>query len=107
MSDEQHSHGVVVRSAFLPALLLAASVLAWNGFQAYQLLMERNSLTSVIADQEPRMEASQKVRAALESLATRTARIARAGNPNATIVVEELRKRGITISPEGDAATAP
>jgi hypothetical protein len=89
------------RTVFVPGLLLALAVAGWSGFQTWQLVVERNNLAAAIAGQDPQMEQSQKVRAALENIATKTARLARAGNPNATIVVEELRKRGITINPDG------
>lgn len=108
MSDEQTGAGAAHRSAFVPALLLAIAVLAWSGFQTFQLFGERNNFTTAITGQDPQMEQSRKVRAALENIATRTARIARAGNANATVVVEELRKRGITINPDGTTpAEAP
>lgn len=89
------------RNVFVPGLLLALAVAGWSGFQTWQLVVERNNLAAAIAGQEPQVEQSRKVRAALENVATKTARIARAGNPNATVIVEELRKRGITIDPDG------
>ncbi len=98
MSDDRIP---VSRSAFVPGLLLALAVLGWSAFQATQLVMERSNLTAAISTQEPQMEQSRKVRAALESLATRTARLARDGNANATVIVEELRKRGISINLDG------
>lgn len=111
MSGEQAQAST---SPFVPALLLVVAVLSWNSFQCLQLVNERTSLESAISGQEPQMEQSQKVRAALDSLARRTARLARLGNANATIVVENLRRRGIAIDPDGpaaekapEAATAP
>ena len=96
------------RSAFMPALLLAVAVVGWSAFQTMQLLTERGNLNAAIAEQVPQMEQSKKVRDRLESIATRTARVARSGNANATIIVEQLRKRGITINPDDQAeATAP
>jgi hypothetical protein len=89
------------RSAFLPGLLLALAVVGWSGFQMAQLVTERFNLTVAIGNQASQMEQSRKVRAALESIATRTARLARDGNANATVIVEELRKRGISINPDG------
>lgn len=93
MSDARHD-------VFLPALLLVLAVLAWTGFQTFQFVTENGNLTVAVTNQQAQVEQSQKVRAALERLATRTARIAQAGNANATVVVEELRKRGITINPD-------
>lgn len=86
------------RGSFIPALLLVIAVVGWAGFQTFQLVTERTTLTEGIASQDSQMEQSRKVRAALENIATRTARIAQAGNANATLIVEELRKRGISIN---------
>ena len=91
------------RSPFIPALLLALAVLGWTVFQTTQLLAGRSNLTAAIATQDPQMEPSKKVRAAVESIATRTARVAKAGNANATVIVDELRKRGLSINPDGPA----
>lgn len=88
---------------FVPGLLLVLAVLCWNAFQCLQLVNERGLLQSAISEQQPKMEQSKKVRDALQSLATRTARLAKGGNANATIIVEELRKRGITIEPDAPA----
>lgn len=103
----EHGDAGGARSAFIPALLLALAVVGWAAFQGSQLLVERDNLRNVISEQEPQMEQSKKVRERLESLATRTARLAQAGNANATIIVEQLRKRGITIDAAGGAAAGP
>ncbi len=103
MTTEQPAGGgdrPAARSAFVPLLLLALAVVGWAGFQTGQLYTGRSNLKEAIAAQDAQMEQSQKVRAALESLATRTARLAQAGNANATVIVDELRKRGININPD-------
>lgn len=87
-------------SPFVPLLLLVLTSVSWTTFQCVQLTRERDKLQSAISGQDAQMEQSAKVRSALESLAARTARLAQAGNANATIIVEELRKRGITIDPD-------
>jgi len=89
------------RSPFIPALLLVLTLLGSLGFQTMQLVPGRTNLTAAIAAQDPQMEQSKKVRPALESIGTRTARLAKAGNANATVIVEGLRKRGITFNPDG------
>lgn len=96
MSSANNDSGA--RSPFLPAMLLAIAVAGWSIFQTTQLVVERNKLRSAIEGQGTQMEQSVKVRAALESLATRTARLARGGNANATLIIEELRRRNITIT---------
>ena len=92
-------------SGFIPALLLALAFVAWLGFQATQQLMERQQLTLAQATLEPQEQAANKLRASLEAVATSTARLAAAGNVNARVIVEELRKRGVTIN--APAAAAP
>jgi hypothetical protein len=86
------------RSPFVPMLLLATTVLGATAFQTLLLFTGRGALVKAITAQDPQMEQSKKVRTALESIATRTARVAKAGNANATVIVEELRKRGISIN---------
>jgi hypothetical protein len=85
---------------FVPAMVLAVAVAGWFLFQTVQMLGEQTRIKAAIDNQNAQMEQSVKVRTALESLANRTARLARNGNANATLIVEELRKRGITIKSE-------
>jgi hypothetical protein len=93
-------------SAFFPSLLLTIAVLAWSLFQTTQLVIERGNLKAAIETQNTQMEQSAKVRTAFESLSTRMVKLARSGNANATLIVEELRRRGITINPDAPAAGA-
>jgi cell division protein FtsB len=82
---------------FLPMLLIALSLLSWLGFQGVQLGLEQRQLKQAHASLDAQHEAATKLRAALDSLATATAKLAAEGHANARVVVEELRKRGITI----------
>lgn len=82
---------------FLPMLLIALSLLLWLGFQALQLAIEHRQLKQAHASLDAQHEAATKLRSALDALATATAKLASDGNANARVVVEELRKRGITI----------
>lgn len=87
----------------LPLILTIVSLLVWFGFQAVQLVLERNNLSLLKGNLEEAMQESQKVRAQLETLITKTAELANRGNASAKTVVEELEKRGIPIK----AATQP
>jgi uncharacterized protein HemX len=91
-------------SLFLPILLLALAFVAWLAFQAMQQVSERQQLTQTQASLEPQEQAATTLRASLDALAVATAGLAAQGNPNARVIVEELRKRGVTINP---AAAAP
>lgn len=95
------------RRPFVPLALLVVSLLGWSGFQAAVLYKERDTLMVLRSNQEASLQRAQKFRAALDSLATEMAGLADKGNPNAKLVVEELRKRGITIATNPTSASAP
>ena len=84
-------------SPFVPMLLVAVSLLSWLAFQGVQLGLEQRQLALAHESLDAQHAAATKLRAALDALATATAKLAADGNANARVVVEELRKRGITI----------
>lgn len=94
-------------SLFLPMLLLALSFVAWLAFQAMQQVSERKQLMQAQTNLEPQEQAATKLRASLDALAVATAGLAAQGNPNARVIVEELRKRGVTINPAAARPAAP
>ncbi len=69
-----------------------------------QLLRERDSLDAARSSQERPMENSKKLRDQLDGLARETQLLANKGNAGAKLVVDELKKRGITINPDPPAA---
>lgn len=87
-------------SPFLPLLVFFLAWLGWAGFQAYQLRAESKTLATLKANQEGPLQQAQQVRQRLDALATETQKLAEAGNANAKTVIEELRKRGITVKPQ-------
>ena len=84
---------------FLPALLFALAFTGWLGFQTVQLVGERQQLAAARLNLDPLESNATKLRTALDALATATAKLATDGNANARVIVEELRKRGVTINP--------
>lgn len=92
------------RSPFMPLLLPTLALAAWLGFQTWQLAHERDQLARALASQEASVDAARKLRGSLDAVAAATARLAEGGNANARVIVEELRKRGITINPAAPAA---
>jgi len=88
-------------SVFVPALLMALAVVAWLAFQAVQLVREQQQLSLAQTNLQPQEQAATKLRASLDAVATSTAKLAAEGNANARVIVEELRKRGVTINPPG------
>lgn len=92
------------RNPFIPLVLVALTLAGSLALQSAQLLMDRDSLQSAHASQQQTVDKAGKLRASLDALAADTQRMADAGNANARVLVEELRKRGVTINA---AATAP
>jgi hypothetical protein len=92
------------RSIFPPLLLLALSLLAMAGFQAYQLVLQQNNLQALRANQEPAVAESQRIRAQLQSITQGTADLAAAGNENAQRIIDELARQGITVTGSGSPA---
>jgi hypothetical protein len=95
------------RSGFVPMLLLALGMTGWLGFQSAQLLLERQQLATAQAALDPQVQGAAKVRAALDAVATATAKLAAEGNPNARAIVDQLRQRGITINAPAALAKPP
>ena len=65
-----------------------------------QLLRERDALDTARTNQERLMENSKKLRDQLDGIARETQLLANKGNAGAKLIVDELKKRGITISTE-------
>jgi len=98
MSINERPHISPTHNPFLPLLLLSLAMTAWLGFQTAQLLRERSQYAAVRTAQEPQVEAATKLRASLDALASETQRFSDAGNPSARLLIDELRKRGITVN---------
>jgi hypothetical protein len=86
------------KSAFLPMLLTLFSLVLWFGFQTFELGSERHSYQRAVARQAVRVEQLQQVRGAFDALSADTSRLAAAGNPNAQLLVDALKKRGVSLN---------
>lgn len=106
-ADTAAGYKAMPRAPFVPMLLVAGAVLIWAVFQSVQLFEARNTLGMVDASQQKQIEQAQKLRAALNSLAADTQRLANGGNADAQLLVEQLRKRGVTINPNAPSAVPP
>lgn len=91
-------------SPFIPMLLAGVALAGWFSFQTVQLAGERQQLIALRAAQAPQVDAATKLRGSLDAMASATARLADGGNVNARLLVDELRKRGITINPNAPPA---
>ena len=95
---------VRARGPFVPLALACLALLGWMAFQSWLLLNDRQALQSAHASQQQTVDNAGKLRGSLDTLAADTQRLADAGNGSARLLVEELKKRGVTINP---AATGP
>ena len=93
-------------SPFLPIALFLAATLAWSVFQWRQLSDEKKNLNGLIVAQQPQLDQAHKLQLQLDSIAAGMKKLANGGNTNAKLVVDELRKRGVTIANETPAAAA-
>jgi hypothetical protein len=81
----------------LPLLLTLAALLIWFGFQTFQLIVERNSLSALQASFDSALQESQKMQGQLQALVTKTVELADQGNAAAKGALAELEKRGIPL----------
>jgi hypothetical protein len=103
--DAMNSTRKATRDLFLPIFILAAACTLWAIFQMFMLFQEGGNLKALLASQEPTVQQAQKLRAQLDSIAAQTQLLADGGNPGAKVIVDELRKRGITINPHPTSAS--
>ena len=59
----------------------------------------------LMTTQDKQKEESKKLRDSLDAIARGTAQLSDAGNPNARLVIEELKKRGVTVNPNPPATS--
>ncbi|MCC7463453.1 MAG: hypothetical protein IT480_13455 [Gammaproteobacteria bacterium] len=94
-------------TAFGPLLISLLALLAYFGAQLVDAFGARDALQKLHAGQQQTVDSAAKLRASLDALAADTQRLANAGNGSAALLVEERRKRGVTITvPAPGAAPA-
>ena len=94
-------------SPFVPLLLVIVAALGWYAFQTVALIRDYRGLEGTRAAQAVPVEQAEKLRAATEALATKTQKLADAGNASAQLIIANLKQRGITINPSAKPAVAP
>ena len=91
---------------FMPLLLVFVGSVIWMAFQTTQLWIERNTLSQLYANQEHTLVTAAKMRRQLDALASGVAKLAQGGNPHAKLIVDGLRRKGITINPSAKNTSA-
>src|ERR1043165_2324338 len=83
-----------------PLIITIVSLLVWFGFQAFQLMRERNNLIMVRSNQDPAIQESQKIQAQFQNVIAKTSELANRGHAGAKMVMEQLSRQGIGGAPE-------
>lgn len=92
---------------FVPLLLVIVAALGWYGFQTFALLRDYRGLEQTRAAQAVPIEQAEKLRAATDTLAAKTQKLAEGGNASAQLLINNLKQRGITINPTAKSSVAP
>ena len=107
-ADEPGSLPEQVRSdPWTAVALLTIAVVAWLSFQTVQQIRERTALQNVRTAQEAAIERAQKIRAQFDTITKKTLELAQQGNAGAALIVDELARRGVTITPSSSAGPLP
>ena len=83
----------------LPFLIVLVSFVVYLGFQTSQLLQQRALIATAHGNQDTPIAEANKVRHQLDGIASKTAALAARGNANAKLVIDDLSRQGIRISP--------
>ncbi len=88
------------REPWLAVAIIAVSLLGYFGYQTFNLARERQNLRAVLASQELPIQRAQRLRAHVDAVVRGIQDLAQHGNANAASIVEQLARRGITITPD-------
>jgi hypothetical protein len=94
-------------SAFVPLLLMGLALLGWSVFMSVALEKSHRELRNVLKVQQPQIARAEKMRDSLSQLASDTQVLADQGDAGAELIVNQLKKRGITINPNAPPPAAP
>ena len=83
----------------LPMLLTVLALFLLVGLQTVQIVRDHNALSAFRISQQANVDAGEKLRQQLQTLAGQTAELANGGDAAAKDVVEEMRKQGFTLAP--------
>lgn len=86
-------------SIYIPLLIGLVALVAFLGFQSVELWAVRGTLDTQRESQNNAIEASQKMRQQLNTIASKTAELAQKGDPDAKALVDAYAKRGLQFVP--------
>ena len=84
---------------WLPVLLVVVSFFILMAFETGYAIYDRGALADQKRSQEPVVQEAFKLRQQLETLASKTAKLAADGDEGAKAVVEQMKRQGIALTP--------
>ncbi len=97
--DDESSSRASEHSIYIPLVIGLVALVAFLGFQGIELWGVRGALMAQRESQNAAMDASQKMRQQLVTIASKTADLAQKGDPDAKAVVDAYAKRGLQFLP--------
>jgi hypothetical protein len=86
-------------SVYIPVLIGLVALVGLLGFQGMELWQQRGTLRAQREGQNSAMDASEKMRQQLITIASKTAELAQKGDPDAKAIVDAYAKRGLQFVP--------
>ena len=77
--------------------LITMALFLFLAIQTFELIRDRIVLANALAQQEPTVQQSLKVRQQFDSVAGGIARLADAGDANARTIIDDLQRQGFTV----------
>ena len=106
MQDDSDMPGQ--HSVYIPIVIGLVALVGLLGFQAVELWQVHGALIAQRDGQNAAIEASDKMRQQLVTIASKTADLAQKGDPDAKALVEAYAKRGLQfVAPKAPGAGTP
>jgi cell division protein FtsB len=94
-------------SPWAAVAIIAVTLLIWFGYQTWNLQREYRGALAARAGQEGPIQQAQQRRAQLQSITRRLAALSQQGHAGASLLIQELARRGYHVSPDGPTPAPP
>jgi hypothetical protein len=98
---------ITSQQAVLPILILSFCLAAFFIFQTCLIFSDRSSLNAVYEQQNAPLEQVEKVKTRVNGMIKGLLTLSKQGNKNATAIIDDLKKAGITFQDEPAPGATP
>jgi hypothetical protein len=99
MSDK-----ITASHVLFPVGILSLVITLLLGYQTTLLFADRDALHHQYADQDKPLQQIEKIKAQVNALAIGTLRLSQQGNKDASTLIAELKKSGVDVTDQANAA---